>query len=340
MKSSGILLLAATAFAQGRFQPGVKPFLASEAPVIALAHVRVIDGTGAAAREDQTVIVDHGKIAAIGPASSTPAPTGAQVMELSGHTVIPGLVGMHEHLVYPGGGGVPLYPEMGYSFPRLYLATGVTAARTAGSVDPFTDLEIKKLIAAGRMPGPNLYITGPTWKARLLHAANARLTGPGTRHGEFWARPGATSFKACMNITRSGWRRQWTLRISAGSGDEPPLLGRFPGGGGDRDRQPGAWAGGGHGVSSRQKPDVCPPNTRNEVARMDLNTAPVREMIADLVKHTMSRSRRRWPSSGRSMATARRWSSGFWMRYRRRRGQLFGARARAREAADSPPSRR
>ena len=105
--------------------------------------MRVIDGTGAAAREDQTVIVDHGKIAAVGPAASTPAPAGAQVMDLAGHTVIPGLVGMHEHLFYPGGGGVPMYPEMAYSFPRLYLASGVTTARTAGSMEPYTDLNIK-----------------------------------------------------------------------------------------------------------------------------------------------------------------------------------------------------
>ena len=98
---------------------------------MALTHVRVIDGTGAAAREDQTVIVDHGKIAAVGPAASTPTPAGAQVMDLAGHTVIPGLVGMHEHLFYPVGGGVPMYPEMAYSFPRLYLASGVTTARKA-----------------------------------------------------------------------------------------------------------------------------------------------------------------------------------------------------------------
>jgi hypothetical protein len=70
-------LLSGAAFSQGRFQPGVKPFLATEAPVVALTHVRVIDGSGAPARDDQTVIVDHGKIAAVGPAASTPAPAGA-----------------------------------------------------------------------------------------------------------------------------------------------------------------------------------------------------------------------------------------------------------------------
>ncbi len=185
MKSSGILLLAVTAFAQGRFQPGVKPFLASEAPVIALAHVRVIDGTGAAAREDQTVIVDHGKIAAIGPASSTPAPAGAQVMDLSGHTVIPGLVGMHEHLFYPGGGGVPLYPEMGYSFPRLYLATGVTTARTAGSVELFTDLEIRETHRGGPHAGSQISTSrGRTWRAKGRSRRRCTSSrGPRTRRG-------------------------------------------------------------------------------------------------------------------------------------------------------------
>ena len=54
-----------------------------------------------------------------------------------------------------------MYPEMAYSFPRLYLASGVTTARTAGSIEPYTDLNIKKLIDGGRMPGPKLYVTGP-----------------------------------------------------------------------------------------------------------------------------------------------------------------------------------
>ena len=57
-----------------------------------------------------------------------------------------------EVILYPAGGGVPIYPEMAYSFPRLYLASGVTTARTAGSMEPYTDLNVKRLIDTGQMP--------------------------------------------------------------------------------------------------------------------------------------------------------------------------------------------
>src|SRR5262249_52266691 len=138
-------------------------------------------------------------------AASIP-PAGARVVDLTGHTVIPGLVGMHEHLFYPGGGGVPLYPEMAYTFPRLYLAAGVTTARTAGSMEPYTDLNVKNLIDTGRMPGPRLFVTGPYLEGKGAFAPQLHeLTGPedATRLVDYWAELGATSFKAYMNITRA-----------------------------------------------------------------------------------------------------------------------------------------
>src|SRR6266702_4505734 len=95
--------------------PGTQPFVSVDAPVIALVHVRVINGTGAPPAEDQTIIIDHGKIAAVGSASSTPVPSGAQRMDLANHTVIPGLVGMHEHLFYPSGENVAVYNGQPYS---------------------------------------------------------------------------------------------------------------------------------------------------------------------------------------------------------------------------------
>jgi imidazolonepropionase-like amidohydrolase len=179
--------------------------------VVVLQHVRVIDGTGAAPVEDQTVVIENGRISAIG--SSAAAPAGAKVLDFTGSTVIPGLVGMHEHMFYPGATGVgripgapEMYPEMAFSFPRLYLAAGVTSMRTAGSMEPYADLEIKNYIDQGRIPGPKMHLTapylqGPGFYLPQLHT----LTGPedAVRLVNYWADEGFTSFKAYQLITRA-----------------------------------------------------------------------------------------------------------------------------------------
>jgi len=188
--------------------PGVREFVKVSAPMVALIHVRVIDGTGSAAREDQTIIISDGKIQSIGDSATTPAPSGAQVLDFTGKTVIPGLVGMHEHMFYPAGGrtAVALYNEMGFSFPRLYLACGVTSLRTTGSVEPYTDLELKKLIDEGKLAGPKIHVTGPYLEGAGSYTPNMHeLTGPedASRTVNYWADEGVTSFKAYMHITRA-----------------------------------------------------------------------------------------------------------------------------------------
>lgn len=184
-------------------------FIRIEAPVVALTHVRVIDGTGAAPLEDQTIVISAGKIDSIAPSATARVPSGAQILDLKGHSVLPGLVGMHDHMFFPMGGSPPMYSNMGTSFPRLYLALGVTTIRTTGSVAPYTDLEIKRLIDSGRMIGPRMHITGPYLEGQgsftpVMHT----LTGPedARRMVSFWADQGATSFKAYMNITREELR--------------------------------------------------------------------------------------------------------------------------------------
>src|SRR5579859_6680276 len=97
----GLFLVCASLSQAQSFSPQVKAFIKVDAPVVALTHVRVIDGTGAPARDDQTVILDKGKIESVGDASAANVPKDAQVLDLQGYSVIPGLVGMHDHMFYP-----------------------------------------------------------------------------------------------------------------------------------------------------------------------------------------------------------------------------------------------
>ena len=205
MKITIVSLLLIVCFSICAGQTPDRQFIRIDAPVIALTHVRVIDGTGAAAVEDQTIVINGGKIQSIGGS----IPSGAEVLDLKGYTVMPGLVGMHNHMFFPMGGSPPMYSNMGTSFPRLYLALGVTTIRTTGSVAPYTDLEIKRLIDGGRMIGPKMHVTAPYLEGSGAFTPVMRqLTGPddARRLVNFWADQGATSFKAYMNISRAELR--------------------------------------------------------------------------------------------------------------------------------------
>src|SRR5215469_13306101 len=94
------LLVVATTLAQTPLPSDVAPFVTINAPVFVLNHVRVIDGAGTASREDQAVVIVNGKIQSIGPAGALQSAAEALVLDRSGYTVIPGIVGMHDHLFY------------------------------------------------------------------------------------------------------------------------------------------------------------------------------------------------------------------------------------------------
>jgi imidazolonepropionase-like amidohydrolase len=294
MKLTRFLLLAGVIAAQpSRFTPGTGGFVTVSALVVALQHVRVIDGTGAPPREDQTVVIDHGKIAAVGPSAGTPAPGGAQIMDLSGTTLIPGIVGMHEHLFYNSGNGIPQYNEQSFSFPRLYLASGVTTARTGGSLEPYTDLNVKKLIDAWRMPGPKMWITGPYLEGPHGGAIPQmhELTGPedAVRTVDYWATEGVTSFKAYMNITRA----ELKAAVDAAHKHGIKVTGHLCSVG-FREAAAAGIDNLEHGLlvdtefHAGKQPDVCPNASRAEIARLDLNSGPVLDMIADLVAHNVA----------------------------------------------------
>lgn len=269
--------------------PDRQQFVRIEAPTVALAHVRVIDGTGAAPLEDQTVVINGGKIQSVGPSAAAKVPEGTRVLDLAGYTVLPGLVGMHNHLFFPMGGSPPMYSNMGTSFPRLYLALGVTTIRTTGSVAPYTDLEIKRLIDSGRMIGPKMHVTAPYLEgAGAFTPVMHQLAGPedSRRMVSYWADVGATSFKAYMNITRAELRaaveeaHRRGLKVtghlcSVGYREAAEI--------GIDNLEHGLFAD--SEFVPDKKPDQCPPGAAVSASlrQLDLNGAAARETIRTLV---------------------------------------------------------
>ena len=184
--------------------PLVRRYVQVGDSVVVLTHARVIDGTGAPARDGQTLILRDGKIAALGPDGRVPIPAGARTIDLTGKSVIPGLVMVHEHLYYPTGPGV--YANLSESFTRLYLAGGVTAMRTGGNMNGYGELNMARAIASGEKPGPWIdatapYLQGPGLGLLQLHAVSS--PDEARRMVNFWADAGATSFKAYMHISRA-----------------------------------------------------------------------------------------------------------------------------------------
>ena len=289
-------LLPTLAIAQtaSHLGPRVKPFVREDSPTIVLAHVRVIDGTGAAARTDQSVVIRDGRIIATGDSASTKAPDGAKVLDLTGRTVIPGLVGMHDHMYYPAPLGPPaMYPEHATSFPRLYLAGGVTSIRTTGSVEPYTDLELKKSIDSGASIGPKIHVTAPYFEGpgsftpqmhELKDAEDARRTA------EYWVAEGVTSFKAYMHITPDELSAIVKVAHAHGlkvTGHLCSIGFRQAASIGIDDLEHGIFADS-EFVEGR-KPDTCPEGretVEDSLLNLDVTSGPLHDTIRDLIgKH-------------------------------------------------------
>ena len=284
----GLILGCRGASAQ-TLSPAVQAFVKVNAPVVALTHVRVIDGTGASAREDQTVILSKGKIESVGDAASASVPKDAQVLDLHGYTVIPGLVGMHDHMFYPTGNGI--FGEMGYSFPRLYLAGGVTTIRTTGSLEPYTDLELKKQIDAGQALGPKIHVTGPylegagSW-ALQMH----QLSGPddAVKTVNFWLDQGVDNFKAYMFITRAELGAAIQAAHKRGAKVTGHLCAvnfREAADLGIDDLEHGLFVD--TEFIAGKKPDQCPEDGEDPVgmAKLDVNSGPLHDTIQYLIQH-------------------------------------------------------
>jgi hypothetical protein len=295
------LFVTTITVAQAQKSSDVAEFASVDAPVVVLNHVRVIDGTGAAPNEDQSVVIANGKIQSIGPSASAQNPQGAEIIDRTGYTVIPGLVGMHNHLYYTDsisvqfvGGriGEPglFIAEIPYTAPRLYLAAGVTTMRTTGSLEPYTDLKVKNRIDANLMPGPSIDATAPYLEGMPTRFAQMHeLTGPddAKRMVDYWAAEGMTSYKAYMNITRE----ELSAAIQAAHAHKMKLTGHLC-----SVTWPEAVALGiddlEHGpvfadteFVADKKVDVCPQGGSAAWAKQDVNGPPVQERINNLVAH-------------------------------------------------------
>src|SRR6266436_159374 len=297
----GLSIIAAAAIAQTEKSSDVAAFIAVDTPVFVLNHVRVIDGTGAAPKEDQAIVVANGKIQSIRPAASPQIPQGAQLLDRSGYTILPELVGMHDHLFYTdsislqvSGGriGEPglFVAQIPYTAPRMYLVAGVTTMRTTGSLEPYTDLKIKRRIDANLMPGPSIDATAPYLEgAPTVFAQMHELTGPddAKRMVNYWAAEGMTSYKAYMNITREelgaaiqeahAHKLKLTGHLCSITWPEAVLLEID-------DLEHGPVFADTEFVADK-KPDVCPTGGSSSWAKQDVNGSQVQELIHKLVSH-------------------------------------------------------
>jgi len=209
------LLAALSAQQPAALSKEVQKYVRVQAPKVILTHVRIVDGTGHAALDDQNLVLEGGKITAIQPGADVSASKETTVLALKGYTVMPGIVGMHNHLFYVArpnldsqhhGEEPLLVPQMTFSAPRLYLANGVTTMRTTGSVETYADLNLRHEIDAGHLPGPHIDVTGP-----YLEGADSYFIQMNQLHSpeearqfvNYWADRGVTSFKAYMNISRA-----------------------------------------------------------------------------------------------------------------------------------------
>ncbi|HZE69726.1 MAG TPA: amidohydrolase family protein [Pyrinomonadaceae bacterium] len=262
-----------------------REFITVDAPLIALTHVRVIDGSGAPAREDQTILIEQGRIKALGSAGDIPA--NAKVLDLSGRTAIPGLVGMHDHLFYTAERGKKEVAANA-SFARLYLASGVTTIRTAGALDFHADRTTKQLVDRGEWPGPKIHLTSPY----VNHSAEspAELENLSQQMND-WADEGVTSFKVYTNTTRAELATVIAVAHKRGLKVAGHLCAV-----GFREAADLGIDSLEHGLAvdtefySGKKVDQCPERSQwlPELARMDVHSAPIQAMIRDLVNHRVA----------------------------------------------------
>lgn len=269
--------------------PSVRQFVSVPETSVALTNVRVIDGTGAAPRENQVVVIRDGRIAAVGPVGSTAVPAGARVIDLAGHTVLPGIVGMHNHTFYTTSFGRSV--QLNFSSPRLYLGTGVTTIRTTGSMSPYSELNLKRSIADGQTPGPRMHVTGPYITGEGAGGGMHGVASPedARRVVAYWAEEGATWFKFYTLISREAMK----AAIDEAHRRGVKLTGHLCSVGyreavslGIDNLEHGLFANSEY--DPNKEPDRCPATMNASLRNLDMGSAPVRATLEDMIRNNVA----------------------------------------------------
>lgn len=272
-----------------RFSPEVAVFIKVYAGTIALTDVKIIDGTGAAAKEHQTLLIHNDRIAAMGNAKDVTIPAGATTINCTGKTIIPGLVMLHEHLFYTS----PLeeffnISEMPFTFPRMYLAGGVTTMRTGGSIEPQTDLNLKGMIAEGKLTGPDMDVTAPYIERKGFDIPSLNIikdTAEAAASVAFWSNKGCTSFKMYMHATKEDLAvvlREAHLRGLKVTGHIGAITYRQAAEAGIDNLEHGFMAS--TDFIADKKENELPDNGRQSLVDLDVNSAQMKDLIKLLVR--------------------------------------------------------
>ena len=120
--------------------------------VVALVGATVIDGTGAPAAPEQTILIEGERIAAVG--RDVVVPQNATVIDVTGNAVIPGLIDMHGHMY-------AFSSNQFEAYPKLFLAGGVTTVFSPGDFDPAGMIALRDSIARGETVGSRILTAGP-----------------------------------------------------------------------------------------------------------------------------------------------------------------------------------
>jgi imidazolonepropionase-like amidohydrolase len=231
------------------------------------------------------VLISGGKIAAIHPAGSSNIPTGSRVMDLTGHTVIPGIVGLHDHTFYTTN---LRSVQSNATAPLLYLGSGVTTIRTTGSHSPYAELNLRRLIDAGQIAGPRMHIAGPYLTGGEGVGSMHKVNSPEAvrRVVDYWAAEGVTWLKFYTDVSRevlgaaikqahkrnvkvTGHLCSVSFREAVALGIDNVEHGLFV----NTDFDP------------EKRPDFCPPDALAKLASLDPRGEAVRTTIREMVAH-------------------------------------------------------